>query len=83
MRKDEIVRNHLRVLNEQFFLTFTASTGRPRQFSFLHVKYLKSLKAENYIFSKFKEICGLKTASFNSFGSLELRNTVRDFFVIV
>ena len=53
------------------------------QFSFLHVKYLKSLKAENYIFSKFKEIFGLKTPSFNSFGSLELKNTVRDFFVIV
>ena len=30
------------------------------QFSFLHVKYLKSLKAENYIFSKFKEILGSK-----------------------
>lgn len=60
-----------------------AASSQSGQFSFLHVKYLKSLKAENYIFSKFKEIFGLKTASFNSFGSLELRNTVRDFFVIV
>ena len=37
-----------------------AASSQSGQFSFLHVKYLKSLKAENYIFSKFKEILDSK-----------------------